>query len=177
MPEELKEKVLVFENKESKSFKDKTLWELTTGEGGRFTCWDKGIADAIPLEQQVKVRYEVKKTDKYTNFTIKAVSIAKDDGSWGEWIEQAKTAGRGGKPFDSMAANKRTCLEAAATIVAASMAKTSVANPVASTLEITAKLMAGLFAEKPAETPKAVPAKKAQMVEAEEVQEEEAVPF
>lgn len=177
MPEELKEKVLVFDEKTPKSYKDKQFWECVTGEGGRFTCWDKSLADAIIIGSETKVKYEVKKSEKYTNYTIKAVAIQKEDGSWGEWLEAARSKG-GGKPFDSDAANKRTCLQAAATIVAAQMAKGNVSNPVATILKTTSDLMNGVFAKgataaAPAETKVT---KKAQVVEAEEVETEE-VPF
>lgn len=185
---DLKEKVLTFEDKVEKNFKDKKLWELMTGEGGKFSCWSAEIAAAIVVGEEVKVRYEIKKTEKYTNFIIKAVAKQSESGTWGEWLEEKKWAGKAGgfKAFDGEGANKRTCLQAAATIIAAQVAKAPAASnavALASVLDMTAKLMTGVFgpakvAPEPAKA--VVPAvKKASIVDAIDSPQdlEESVPF
>lgn len=182
MADDLKEKVLIFEEKNEKPYKDKKLWELLTDGGGKFTVWDAGLAAAIVIGQEVKVKYEIKKTEKYTNLTIKAVANQKEDGSWGEWLEEKKGGGKGGfKAFDGESANKRQCLSAAAAIVSAQMAKTTVANPLASVIDLTAKLMAGVFGAAKAPEVKVgagTVVKKATVVDAEfSDAEPEEVPF
>ena len=75
-----KEKCICVTERESKELAGgKTVWELTTDEGGRFGCWDKGLADAIgELPASVKVRYTEKKNGKYTNRTVLAVALLQE---------------------------------------------------------------------------------------------------
>ena len=101
------------------------------------------------------------------------------------WVEGKAKAGGPAKQFDSEAANKRACLEAAARIVAASVMKAtqpgSLIIHTTSTLKVAAELMNGMFAKKSAEAPApaavaAAPNGKKAAPVAEEPQGEE-VPF
>lgn len=171
---ETKEKTLVFTGKEEKEYNGKKLWDFETEEGDRFASWSKTVVDAIKMDVAAKVRYTVKKNGQYTNRTLVAVW----DGA--KWLAEERKA-FGNKPFDSEGANKRACLQAAATIVATN-AKSQAQGTQAATfavLAVTAELMSKLFGKAALATveapkPRVVPLRDEV---AEEVEQAEEVAF
>jgi len=173
-----KEKEVTVSSKSSKQLAGgKTVYKLETDEGARLDCWDKTLYDVIAEGVAVKLRWTEKKNGEYTNRTVVGVSVLQESGEFGPWLEQVKRAGSGPKQFDSDGANRRACLQAAATIVGAAIAKAASAGSVsvhtATTLKVAEEFMSGFFKKA---APAAAPKAKVEAAHEPEPQEEE-VPF
>lgn len=133
------------------------VYDFETAEGGKFACWDADMAAKIPLNIPLKVKWGEKKNGQYTNRSIRAVAVMQDDGTYGAWFEQPRKSGGGGKQFDSEGANMRACLQAAATLVASSVIKTSTPGTVAllqaNTIKLARELKDSLFSKAAASKP------------------------